>query len=136
MSQPISRFKIALAVVLVVVLVSAATFVQAILAGLALPFFGDSAGTSSAFAASDLLSRLVVVVVAAWGGTALARSAASSIAVVSASILGVAGIMLMVASREPSTWYNYLGLLVLVGGTLLGGMLWRRKGAAGARAAT
>jgi hypothetical protein len=136
MPSSISRTKIALATVLVVVLVSAATFVQAVLAGLALPLFGDGGGTSAAFVASDLLSRLVLVVVLAWVGTAPARSAAPAVAVISASVLGLVGVLLMALSREPSSWYNYLGLLVLVGGTLVGSMLWRRKGVANARAAT
>ena len=136
MSRPTSLPKIASATVLVLVLVGAATFLQAVLAGLALPAFGERGGSSTAFVVSDLLSRFVLVAVAAWAGTAMARSSANVVALASACILGVVGILLMVRSGEPSTWYNYLGLLVLVGGSLFGGMVWSRKGAESARAAT
>ena len=123
-------------IVVVLVLVSVATFIQAVLAGVALPFFGERGGSSIAFVAFDLLSRFLFVALAAWSGTGLARGAAPRVGLASASILGIVGVVLMFGSREPSTWYNYLGLLVLVGGTLLGSMVWSRTGAGSARAAT
>jgi hypothetical protein len=136
MPSPISCTKIALTIVLVIVLVCAATFLQAVLAGLALPLFGDGGGTSAAFVVSDLLTRLVFVMVAAWVGTAPARTAATAVATTSAVVLGVITVLLMFISREPSAWYNYLGLFVVVGGTLLGSMFWRTKGTPNARATT
>lgn len=116
----------ALAVLVVTVLVTAATSSHAVFAGLSLWFLPEGAASSAYFVAMYLLSRLVVVTLAAWIGAALARGSVKIVAAAATAVLGLFDMALLANSQQPATWFNYGGLVVLVGGTLFGVLLRRQ----------
>ena len=121
-----SSLRVAISLALVIVLVTIANFVQAVIASLVFTAFGGaSTAPSDGLLAFDLGTRLVLFAVASLVGTAIARDRSLWVGTLAATVLGAVAVALMAASKEPSTWYNYASLAILVVGTLVGAAFWR-----------
>lgn len=130
-----SAIRPALAVASVLAFVAAAASAQSVLAGLSLWFLPKGAASSPYFVTAYLLTKVVVVAIAAWAGAALASGSERIVLATAATILAIFILVQVLDSRSSVSWTLHGGWLALLVGTVIGGLFRRQKERAGAVAA-
>ena len=117
-----SNLRVAATVLLVMFLVLAVCFIQAVLMGIVLRQGVFESGGSPGFMLFDLVSRFILIVMAARIGSLLAKGRAKAVAYASATLTLIFTVFLMSVAATQGSQYNYASLIIVVLGTFLGAM--------------
>lgn len=114
-----SNLRVAVTVLLVMFLVLAVCFLQAVLMGVVLRLGTFESGSSLGFVLFDLVSRFILIVIAARIGALLAKGRAKAVAYTSAALTLMFTVFLMSVATTNGNQYNYVSLIIVVLGTFL-----------------